>query len=189
MEVRYPEMGICGLSCQLCPRYHSNSKSRCEGCKSKTRMNAGCPFITCAIKKKEIEFCWECPDNNKCEKWAKHREAGKKFDSFKCYQKLEEDIYFIQKNGFAAYKILQDTREEILKEMLENYNEGRSMSYYSIAATVLTIEELKGALIKASKDSNGLDIKSKSKILHSILDEIGQQKGYFLGLRKKVNFQ
>ncbi|MGI6649526.1 MAG: hypothetical protein ACOX5W_10880 [Bacillota bacterium] len=62
------------------------------------------------------------------------------------------------------------------------------MSYYSIAATVLTIEELKGALIKASKDSNGLDIKSKSKILHSILDEIGQRKGYFLGLRKKGKF-
>lgn len=185
MEIRYPEMGICGLSCQLCPKYHTDSNSRCEGCKSEERMNLGCPFITCAIKKKGIEFCWECKESLKCEKWAKHQEAGKKFDSFKCYQRLEKDIKFIQEKDFEEYKMLQNTREEILKDMLANYNEGRSKSYYCIAATILEIDELKEALLKAQKDSYSLDIKSKAKILHSILDEIAQQKKYFLGLRKK----
>lgn len=77
MEIRYPEIGICGLSCQLCPSYHTYAKSRCGGCKSEERINLGCPFITCAIKKKEIEFCWECKENKDCEKWGKHRETGK----------------------------------------------------------------------------------------------------------------
>ncbi len=60
MEIKYPQVGICGLSCILCPMYQTDSKSKCEGCKSETRMIIGCPFITCAIKKRGIEFCWEC---------------------------------------------------------------------------------------------------------------------------------
>jgi hypothetical protein len=80
---------------------------------------------------------------------------------------------------------LQNLREEIFKDMLSNFNEGRSKSYYCIAATVIKIEELKQALSRAKEDSYGLDLKSKAKTLHSILDEIAKQEGYYLGLRKK----
>ena len=54
MQIAHPEIGVCGLSCRLCPTYHTAGKSRCRGCKSHTRMAVGCPFITCAIKKKGI---------------------------------------------------------------------------------------------------------------------------------------
>ncbi|MDD5530107.1 MAG: DUF3795 domain-containing protein [bacterium] len=184
MKIKYPEIGICGLSCRLCPSYHMDTKSRCFGCKSKDRMAVGCPFITCAIKKKEIEFCWDCQESKICEKWEKHREAGKKFDSFKCYQKLEDDIAFIQKNKVPEFEKLQKIREQLLREMLQEFNEGRSKSYYCIASTVLEIEELKKALTIAKKNSKGLEIKEKSKSLHSILDNIAIQKKYCLKLRK-----
>jgi NADH:ubiquinone oxidoreductase subunit D len=69
--------------------------------------------------------------------------------------------------------------------MLDNFNEGRSKSFYCIAATVLEIEEIKEALVRAKESSYGLDVKSKSKVLRSMLEEIGRQKGYYLGLRKK----
>ena len=68
--------------------------------------------------------------------------------------------------------------------MLQNYNEGRSKSYYCIAATVLQIEELNAALIQAKRDSSKLDIRDKSKVLHSILDETAKRKHYLLKLRK-----
>lgn len=42
MEIEYPEIGICGLSCVLCPNYNTNTKSRCLGCKSEDRMAVGC---------------------------------------------------------------------------------------------------------------------------------------------------
>ena len=184
MKIKYPEIGICGLSCRLCPTYHTNAKSKCNGCKSEYRMGAGCPFITCAIKNKGIEFCWQCEESTSCKKWSKHREVGKRVDSFKCYQTLEDDISFIQKNGVDDFQKNQKTREQLLKEMLQNYNEGRSKSYYCIAATVLQIEELNAALIEAKKDSSKLDIKDKSKVLHSILDEIAKRKHYLLKLRK-----
>ena len=184
MQIKYPEIGICGLSCRLCPTYNTDAKSKCDGCKSENRMAVGCPFITCAIKKKGIEFCWDCEQDETCEKWMKHRNAGKKVDSFKCYQKLEDDIAFIQKNGVNEFEKLQKMREKVLKEMLQEFNEGRSKSYYCVAATVLEIEELEEALTKAKKDSTGLEIKGKSKVLHSILDEIAERKNYYLRLRK-----
>jgi len=58
-------------------------------------MSAGRPFITCAIKKKRIEFCWQCKENKTCDKWRKHREFSKQLDSFICYQKLEDNVAFI----------------------------------------------------------------------------------------------
>jgi hypothetical protein len=184
MQIQYPEVGICGLSCRLCPMYNSKSMSRCLGCKTPSRIQVGCPFITCALKKKGIEFCWDCKESSTCEKWKTHRDAGKKYDSFKCYQKLEEDISFIQKKGIRAFEETQKQREHVLKEMLRYFNEERSKSYYCIAATVLKIEELKDALIRAKKESEGLDIKGKSKVLHLILDDIAKKETYCLKLRK-----
>lgn len=184
MKITYPAIGICGLSCRLCPMYHTETENRCLGCKSTNRMSVGCPFITCAVKKKGIEFCWNCSENDICERWTKHRDAGKTNDSFKCYQKLEEDISFLQKKGINEFEKIQKQRERLLREMLKNYNEGRSKSYYCVAATVLDLKELEKVLIRAKKESNGLDLKAKSNLLHSILDDIAGKKGYCLKLRK-----
>ena len=68
--------------------------------------------------------------------------------------------------------------------MLNEFNEGRSKSYYCIAATVLETDELQEALKKAKEISSSLTIKEKSKLLHSIIDEIAKQKKYYLKLRK-----
>ncbi len=182
--IEYPEIGICGLSCRLCPMYYTQGESKCGGCKSKFRMAVGCPFITCAVKKKGIEFCWDCKENKTCEKWNKHREASKQHDSFKCYQKLEANISFILKNGVEEFEKLQKIREKLLKEMLQDFNEGRSKRYYCIATTVLEINELKNVLSEAKEQSRDLDIKDKSKVLHSLLDSVANRKNYLLKLRK-----
>lgn len=184
MKIKYPEMGVCGLSCLLCPRYHTDGGSRCGGCKSAFRMGAGCPFITCAVKKRGIEFCWQCAEHAVCTKWQKHRDAGRAGDSFKCYQKLNNDIELIDGNGFEAYWKLQREREALLKEMLSDVNEGRSKSYYCIAATVMEIGELREALALARRDAEGMDSRDRAKVLHAILDGIAEMKGYLLALRK-----
>lgn len=181
--IRYPEIGICGLSCRLCPSYHTDTKRRCFGCKSTGRMAVGCPIITCATRKKGIEFCWDCKENNTCEKWKRRRKFGKEQDSFKCYQTLEGDISFIQKNGVIRFEKLQKIREELLKEMLKDYNEGRSKSYYCIAATVLKINELQEALNKVKKESLGLDLRGKSQMLHIILNKFADDRKIHLKLR------
>ncbi len=146
-------------------------------------MAVGCPFITCAVKKREIEFCWDCKESENCEKWKKRREFGKQHDSFKCYQTLETDISFIQRNGIEKFDELQRIREKLLAEMLTEFNEGRSKSYYCIAATVLEIRELENALAKAKARSSELRIVEKSKVMHLVLNEIARNRNYNLKLR------
>jgi hypothetical protein len=184
MEIKHPEIGICGLSCRLCPSFHTQAESRCGGCKSKSRMAVGCPFITCAVKKKGIEFCWKCDESETCVKWHKHRESSLHYDSFVCYQKLEDNISFIMQKGVKAFDKTQKTREQLLYEMLGGFNEGRSKTYYSIAATVMDTAELRTALSRAKKTSAGMQLKEKARLLHSLLDNIAERKQYHLKLRK-----
>jgi hypothetical protein len=184
MEIIYPEIGICGLSCRLCPMYQTKAASKCNGCKSKDRIAVGCPFITCAIRKVGVEFCWDCEKSESCERWKRHREAGKEHDSFKCYQRLEDDIKLIKTNGIKEFEKQQIIRESLLKRMLSEYNEGRSKNYYCIAATVMDIAELRNALEEAEVTLKSMLTKDKSRIMHAVLDGIAQEKGYCLRLRK-----
>lgn len=171
MKIEHVELGICGLSCRLCPNYHMDTKSRCLGCKSEERIAVGCPFITCAIKKKEIEFCFFCEENKSCPKWREHREISKSYDSFKCYQKLNDDIELIQRNGVDGFENIMKAKEALLNKMLNEFNEGRSKSYYCIAATVFEVNELSEITAKVINASKGFDIKEKAALLHSTLNE------------------
>jgi hypothetical protein len=49
---------------------------------------------------------------------------------------------------------------------------------------LMNIDELKDILIKARQQSNGLKQKDKAKVLHAMLDQISNDKGYLLKLRK-----
>jgi len=160
------------------------TKSRCHGCKTEGRLVGPCSILHCAVKR-NIEFCGECEESITCEKWKRHREMGKKYDSFKCYQKLEDDIDFMEKYGLAEFRKSQKVREKLLRKMLDQFNEGRSKSYYCLAATVLDVSELENAIAEARRDLKGLDIKEKARLLHSILDRIADEKKYYLKLRKK----
>jgi Protein of unknown function (DUF3795) len=184
MKKSYVEIGICGLSCRLCPAYHRETKSKCEGCKSEYRMGATCPFHTCAFKKKRIDFCGFCDESNACARWGKFREAGKQHDSIVCYQRLEDNIAFIQKTGMEEFEKQQKTREKLLRAILTEFNEGRSKTFYCTAATVLEIGELERVLEKARTKSQGLDVRAKSEVMHSFLNEIADNRNYLLKLRK-----
>ncbi len=184
MKAQYPEIGVCGLSCRLCPRYYTEGESRCGGCKTPSRMGAGCPFITCAVKRRGIEFCWQCDDTAACEKWRRHRELGRQHDSFVCYQRLEENIALVEREGVRALEREQKTRERLLRAMLREFNDGRSRTLYSIAATVMQVGELKEALAQAKRKSRGADLKAKAEVLRSILQSVAGESGYCLKLRK-----
>jgi hypothetical protein len=68
--------------------------------------------------------------------------------------------------------------------MLSEFNEGRSKTFYCIAATMLEIGELESVLDEARAKSTGLDLKAKAEVMHSLLDKIAENKGYLLKLRK-----
>ena len=184
MKISHIDIGVCGLSCRLCPAYYRETKSKCEGCKSEYRMGAACPFHNCGVKKKGIEFCGFCNENTSCRRWGKFREMGKQHDSIVCYQKLEDNIGFIQKNGIEEFEKQQNAREKLVRSMLSEFNDGRSKTIYCIAATILEIRDLEDVLAEARERSMGLDVKAKSEVMHSLLNKIAENKNYLLKLRK-----
>ena len=113
-----------------------------------------------------------------------HRKFSQEYDTFVCYQKLEDNIASIKQQGVAAFEESQRIRENLLHEMLSNFNEGRSKTYYCISATVLEIEDLQAALTQARKDSDELALQERSKLLHTIMKKIAEDKQYYLSLRK-----
>jgi hypothetical protein len=147
-------------------------------------MGAPCPYVNCAVNKKGVEFCWECPESSDCTRWQKHAQFGAAHDSFVCYQKVEDNIATIQKAGIAEFEKQQRTREGLLRAMLAEFNEGRSKSFYCIAATVLEIPDLENVLAEARQKSAGMAIKEKAQLMRSLLEGLAAEKDYVLKLRK-----
>ena len=161
------------------------TKSRCPGCKTKWRMGGPCSILNCITKKDNIEFCWECPDADTCTKWNRHCEYGRHYDSFVCYQKLDDNINFAKSFGAKAFAKQQAEKAELLQCLLDEFNEGRSKSFYCVVATVLETDELRTAIDNARRDSTGLDIKAKAKLMRAIVEVIADERGYHLTLRKR----
>jgi hypothetical protein len=147
-------------------------------------MGAACSFINCAIKKKGIEFCWLCNESKSCERLKKNREFAKNHDTSTCYQKIECNAQFIQKNGIEKFEQQQKTRENLLKAMLAEFNEGRSKSLYCVAVTVMEPSELEAALNEARVKSKGMNLKQRAEVMHSTLSKVAVDKNYVLNLRK-----
>ena len=142
------------------------------------------PLITCAVKKRGIEFCWQCPEQEGCEKWNGHRKRGHFRDSFVCYQRLEDNIAFVRRSGFSAFVEDQRERERLLSAMLAEFDDGRSKSFFCVVATVMDVGEITHAIAQAEDESAGRDVKEKSKALHALFDKIAEERGYHLKLRK-----
>ena len=183
MEFLYPATGICGLSCRLCPRYNSTAESRCGGCKSASRAGAGCPFITCA-RRKGIEACVECSEGEQCNRWKKHRESGRERDSFVCYARIEDNIAYQQEHGLEAFEQAQERRCELLRQLLTEFEEGRSRSFFCLAATMLGDAGLRVALASGGKMPADLTAGERAKAMRAILEKLADENGFTLKLRK-----
>jgi hypothetical protein len=147
-------------------------------------MEAGCSFITCAVKKKGIEICADCAEGETCERWKSHREFSEGHDTFVCYQRLQDNILLIKSCDIQAFEEEQKKRCKLLEEMLARYDDKRSKSFYCVAATVMEPDELEHALAQAEASSRGMQVKDKAKVMHSVLEEIARAKHYSLTLRK-----
>lgn len=184
---RYPTIGCCGLDCGLCPRYYTAGSSKCPGCCGHDFFNKhpSCSFITCCVKKKNLEVCAEC-DEFSCPKF---KDAGK-YDSFLTYKKVMPNLNFIKEYSVEQFIEQQKRRIELLKTMMKHFDEGRSKSFYCIAATLLSTTDLEKSLksseqkIKADKIGVG-ETKTKSKILKGLLNNIAAREGIELKLRRR----
>jgi len=187
----YPTIGCCGLDCGLCPRYYTIGSSRCPGCCGPDFFNKhpSCSYITCCAKKRQLEVCAQC-DEFPCSKFESWLENGGEYDSFLTHKKAKPNLDFIRTYGLERLIQQQKKRIDLFEKMIQNFDDGRSKSFYCIATTLLPITDLKTSLEKTEQrlkaDKIDLDdTRIKSKILKELLNESAARNEVELKLRKK----
>ncbi len=170
---KYPAIGVCGLDCGLCLRYYTIGTSRCPGCGGPDFFNKhpSCSFITCCVRKKGLEVCAECSEFP-CSKFKSDEEYQqmKECSSYPSYRKVIPNLNFIKEHGIKKFIEQQERRIKLLKHIVENFDDGRSKSFFCKAACLLDLTSLEGALDEANRKIKTGGIKQdafkiKAKIL------------------------
>ncbi|MFX1242904.1 MAG: DUF3795 domain-containing protein [Promethearchaeota archaeon] len=183
----YPTIACCGLDCGLCPVYYTKGPSRCPGCCGPDFQNRhpSCGIITCCVKEHKFETCAECNEFPcpKIDKWDK-------VDSFISHRVSLSNLKLIKEKGIEQFFNQQQKRIELLDLMLKSFNEGRSKSFYCIAAALLPIEDIEKALkvtsqVLKNEKIDSKDVKSKSNIFKRNLTKVAEEKSIVLKLKKK----
>ena len=176
----YPTIGVCGLDCGLCPRYYTVGPSRCPGCCGPEFLSKhpSCSFITCCVKKKNLEVCAECLDFP-CSKFRSDEEYKqvKESSSYPSYKKVIPNLNSIKEHGIEKFAGQQKKRIKLLETMIANFDDGRSRSFYCKSVALLDLAPLENSLDKAIQriEADNIrpeDTKTKAKILKGILSEI-----------------
>ena len=167
----------CGIFCGLCTKYQSKAPSRCIGCRL-GEQHSWCSIYMCCAVKKQFETCIECAEYP-CEKYAR-----RKWGSDQVSRVAQEELERIKKFGLVTWLGEQRERRLLLEELLANYNEGRSMSFYCLACTLMSITLIKQALaeIKAMPLDDS-DMKAKAKTVRSVIQELASKSGIELKSR------
>jgi len=177
---RYPTIGVCGLDCGLCPRHYTAGPSRCPGCSGPDFSNKhpSCSFITCCVKKRNLEVCGECPDFP-CPKFKSEGEYRqvKESSSYPPYRKVLPNLNFIKEHGIEKFMPQQRKRIQLLERMIQDFDDGRSRSYYCRSAALLDPADLESSLKAAVRKIKADhippdDVKAKARILRAILDDL-----------------
>lgn len=170
--ITHPTIGACGIDCGLCPRYYTDGPSRCPGCGGEgfEQKHPPCGLLTCCVKKRGLPVCAECGEFP-CKRFDK--ETGE-LDSFVLHRRVMQNQQLIQKIGLEAFLAGQAERIAFLETALKKYDDGRSKSFYCIAATLISVNSLKEALNRADKGEG----------LRNILNEYALVEGQELKLRK-----
>ena len=183
----YPIVGACGLNCSLCPRHHTEGASRCPGCCGPDfwQKHPECGFITCCVKERHLETCAQCVDWARCEKVAKLLDSAKYCDSFISYRPLAANFTFIQKNGIEEFVRLETEKERFLKKLIDNYDDGRSKSFYCIACQLIPLDKLRKVVenveLKMTEDTTS---KEKTKLTRAAINNVANNLQIDLKLRK-----
>ncbi|MBC8387179.1 MAG: DUF3795 domain-containing protein [Actinobacteria bacterium] len=157
--------GCCGLYCRLCSKYQSKSPSRCIGCKL-GEQHSWCSIWNCCVKKYGFKTCSECNEIFLCKIYVRRKVIE--------WIPAADNLNQIKKIGLKKWLEEQKQRQKLLETLLQNYNEGRSMSLYCKACSRMTIDLIKKASIEAKKkfadkEISKTDIKSKANILKATI--------------------
>lgn len=108
------------------------------------------------------------------------------FDSFITHQNMIQDSVKARQIGKEAYKAEQEEKAEILKVLLDNYNDGRRKTFYSIAVNLLELQDIREVMEHIKTEINPENTgKEKAAAAAGYFQAAADKKGVVLKLRKK----
>ena len=161
-------VGCCGLYCGLCNKYQSQAPSRCIGCKL-GEQHAWCSIWNCCEKKHGFETCAECSEIFDCTIFLRRKVAE--------WIPAADNLRHIKAVGLTNWLQEQRERQTLVEELLQSFNEGRSMSFYCKACSRMPIELIKGAIKGAQEKlerekADAIDMKSRAKIVKAMITDL-----------------
>ena len=161
-------IGCCGLYCGLCNKYQSTAPSRCIGCKL-GEQHSWCSIWNCCVKKHGFETCTECEEVFQCEIFLRRKVAE--------WIPAADNLRQIKAVGLKSWLIEQRERQALLEKLLQNYNDGRSMSFYCKACSRMSIDLINNAIAEAEKRLVSekvaeSEMKSRAKFLKTAIKDL-----------------
>ena len=175
--------GPCGIFCGLCIKYQSKAPSRCLGCRL-GEQHSWCSIYRCCVMKKEFATCLEC-EEYPCERYSRRG-----WEEDQQTRVAQDSLNSIKKAGIESWLYEQKERRLAVEELLDNYNDGRSMSFYCLACTLMpvnlinqAVDEMKQRL--SDNQIDNLDMKAKAKALRAIIHDLASESGIDLKPKNK----
>lgn len=170
---------LCGLNCGLCPMHLGGYCPGCGGGEG----NQSCKIAKCSLQHGKIEYCNQC-GNFPCEKY----EAADDYDFFITHRNRFRDFEKIKAIGTEAYREEQTEKVEILKDLLENYNDGRKKTFFCLAVNLLELDDLQTVMRQMKKEEleKNFSVKEKACYLTGLFQKAASQKNIILKLRRKL---
>ena len=179
---KYPEFSLCGLNCSLCPRFQTEGPSKCPGCGGKCfyEKHPTCSVITCSQKHNGVEFCYDC-EEFPCIKY----DIPMKQDTFISKKNFINDMK-VAKNSISKYLDELKAKQNILEDLIKNFNDGRMKSYYCLAVNLIPLSGLKKVIdnIQRTAEKERIEVKEKAKMARDFLEKEAKSLGIIIELRK-----
>jgi hypothetical protein len=158
-------IGCCGLYCGLCNKYQSSAPSRCIGC-GLGEQHSWCSIWNCCVKKHGFETCVECGELFHCAIFLRRKVVE--------WIPADHNLYQIKEIGLESWLSEQKERQALLEALLENYNEGRSMSLYCKVCTRMPVDMIHKVIGEAKEKIAGekadqSDLKLKARVVKTII--------------------
>ena len=166
-------VGCCGLYCGLCTKFQSRAKSRCLGCKL-GEQHSWCSIWNCCFKRHGFETCAQCLEVPSCEIFLRRKVVQ--------WVPAMDNLRQIAQVGLESWLEEQKARQALVEELLQDYNEGRSMTFYCKACARMPVAVVDQAIEESRKKitSENLeesDMRSRAKLVKEILRELASASG------------
>jgi len=189
-----PLASCCGLYCGLCPRFQSKAPSRCLSCHL-GEQHSYCSVYRCCVTKRGLFTCADC-DEYPCERLLRVLGVEEGLDSFISHRPALPNLDRIREVGLEIYLEEQRERRLLVEQLLADYNEGRSVSFYCRACALMPPDLVRQAIgemermqprlgRRPSPNKDGSDLKAKAKAMRTAIQNLALQAGIDLKLRKK----